>query len=106
MIKESTAEQHDLTITGADLAGLQSIAAQVTYGSGEVNRCPFGVHYIASEGDDYDFFGCIGDVRFVDNERNLDTWSLPVPDPGDPSRWIDDSCPEHEGPICAAVSWD
>jgi hypothetical protein len=67
----------DFVSERAALAGIGLADAEVDAHDGEVSHCPIGV-YVSSEAFD---LGRLRDVRYIDNDRNLDSSVLPVPEP-------------------------
>lgn len=75
-----SAEVHGFRVTGSALAGVAVADGSLDLSDGEVTGNPIGAN-VQDEG--YDLGRLQSNVLYTDNDRNLDSAVLPVPDPED-----------------------
>jgi len=71
----------DFTVSGAALCGVQVAGGALDLRTGRVDHCAIGANV---QDASYDFARLSDGVVYADNERNLDSASLPVPMPSSP----------------------
>jgi hypothetical protein len=111
---ETRPGQPGFVLTNSDLAGLiLRLPAMATASNGQVSDNPIGavIRQPQEPLDDlgYDTFACLNqNVLYLNNQVNLDTDELGVPEPEQPlcTLFAEDDCPPPPPPVCAHVPFE
>lgn len=80
-LDEGVMDVHSFIVRGNALAGIQVAGGSIDLHMGEVRDNPIGANV---QVDGFDLSRLQDDVRFIGNERSLDSRELPVPEFSNP----------------------